>query len=174
MSRSPADRSPIGEGRPDLAAMIVPLGRALTAAELPVLRAHSLTMWGYVVLLALAGEPVRTQNALAEAIGADKTRIIGVLDDLQERGLIERRPDPADRRARLLSITPEGQRVRDSAQAGIQDQENRLLARVPAGDRAAFLRVLQALHALPENEIAGRGTGQRRSPSPICRFVRRH
>ena len=153
MSRSPADGSPIGEGRPDLAAMIVPLGRALTAAELPVLRAHGLTMWAYVVLLALDGEPVRTQNALAEAIGADKTRIISVLDGLQERGLIERRPDPGDRRARLLSITPEGRRVRDSAQAGIQQRENRLLASVPGDDRDAFLRVLQTLHALPEEEI---------------------
>ena len=43
MSRSPAaDGTPIDAGRPDLAAMIVPLGRALTAAELPVLRAHGL------------------------------------------------------------------------------------------------------------------------------------
>ena len=155
MSRSPADVPPAEKGRPDLAAMVVPLGRALTAAELPVLRAHGLTMWAYVVLLALDGEPVRTQSALAEAIGADKTRIIGVLDGLQERGLIERRPDPADRRARLLSLTPEGQRLRDSAQAGIQQQENRLLARVPGDDRAAFLRVLQTLHALPEEEITG-------------------
>ena len=158
MSRSPAaDGTPIEEGRPDLAAMIVPLGRALTAAELPVLRAHGLTMWAYVVLLALAEEPVRTQNALAEAIGADKTRIIGVLDDLQERGLIERRPDPDDRRARLLSLTPEGKRLRDSAQAGIQRREERLLARLPDQDRAAFLRALQALHALPEAEITGPG-----------------
>ncbi len=158
MARNPAaDGLPIEHGRPDLAAMIVPLGRALTAAELPVLRAHGLTMWAYVVLLALTGEPVRTQNALAEAIGADKTRIIGVLDGLQERGLIERRPDPDDRRARLLSITAEGQRVRDSVQAGIQDRENRLLACVPDADRAAFLRVLQTLHALPEQEITGPG-----------------
>ncbi len=156
MSRSPAaDGAPIEEGRPDLAAMIVPLGRALTAAELPVLRAHGLTMWAYVVLLTLTGEPVRTQNALAEAIGADKTRIIGVLDDLQERGLIERRPDPDDRRARLLSLTPEGRRLRGSAQAGIQRQEERLLARLPDPERAAFLRALQTLHALPEDEITG-------------------
>ncbi|MFC9357564.1 hypothetical protein ACFTZB_13450 [Rhodococcus sp. NPDC057014] len=58
------------------------------AAELPVLFGHGLTMWGYVVLLALDEHPLRTQPALAETIGADKTRIIGVLDDLQDRGLI--------------------------------------------------------------------------------------
>src|SRR5438105_6184949 len=57
--------------RRDLAAMVVPLGRALMAAELPVLRAHDISMWGYAVLLALGERPTRTQAALAAAIGAD-------------------------------------------------------------------------------------------------------
>ncbi len=142
-------------GRPDLAAMIVPLGRALTAAELPVLRRHGLTMWGYVVLLALREEPVRTQAALAEAIGADKTRIIGVLDELQRDGLIRREPDPADRRARLLAITASGKTRRAAAQADIQRQEEHLLAQLPAADRDGFLRALRTLAALPPGQITG-------------------
>jgi DNA-binding MarR family transcriptional regulator len=141
--------------RPDLAAMISPLSRALIDAELPVLREHGLSMWAYSVLLALDERPLRTQAALAESIGADKTRIIGVLDDLQRRGLIERTPDPADRRARVLSLTAEGRRVRDSAQAGIRRGEERLLARLSAEDRRGFLRALQALAALSPEEIAG-------------------
>ncbi|GAA3123402.1 MarR family winged helix-turn-helix transcriptional regulator [Streptosporangium carneum] len=140
--------------RPDLAAMIIPLSRALIDAELPVLREHGLSMWAYAVLLALDERPLRTQAALAESIGADKTRIIGFLDDLQRRGLIERTPDPTDRRVRLLSLTAEGRRVRDSAQAGIQSKEERLLARLPDEDRRGFLRALQALAALPPEEIA--------------------
>lgn len=134
--------------RPDLAAMIVPLGRALTAAELPVLREHGLTMWGYVVLLALREEPVRTQAALAEAIGADKTRIIGVLDDLQRGGMIRREPDPTDRRVHLLALTAQGKAKREAAQADIQRQEDRLLSRLPAADRDAFVRALQTLAKL--------------------------
>jgi len=140
-------------GRPDLAAMIVPLGRALMAVEQPVLDAHGLTMWGYVVLLRLE-ESVRTQSALAQDIGADKTRIIGTLDDLQDRGLIERRPDPDDRRVRLLSLTAEGRRVRDSAQGAIQARENRLLDRLSPADREGFLNALQFLAALPKEELA--------------------
>ena len=85
--------------------MLAPLLRQLVAAEQPILDAHGLSMWGYVVLLALDRSPMRTQAALAEAIDADKTRIIRTLDDLQERGLIERHPDPDDRRVRLLAIT---------------------------------------------------------------------
>jgi MarR family transcriptional regulator, organic hydroperoxide resistance regulator len=133
--------------------MIVPLGRALMAAELPVLRAHDVSMWGYAVLLALGEHPTRTQAALAAAIGADKTRIIAVLDELQDRGLIGRRRDPADRRAHLLSITPRGVGLRESVQRGIQQREERLLSRLPPDDRAAFLRALQALAALPAAEI---------------------
>ncbi|MFF7351762.1 MULTISPECIES: MarR family winged helix-turn-helix transcriptional regulator [Streptomyces] len=143
------------ERRPDLAAMIVPLGRALVAAELPVLREHGLTMWAYGVLLRLDDEPVRTQAALARDIGADKTRIIGVLDDLEERGLIRRQPDPSDRRARLLSLTAQGRRVRDAAQSAIQEREERLLARLSEEDRRGFLRALQALAAMPPAEITG-------------------
>src|ERR1700729_4204206 len=128
-----------GGGRRDLAAMLQPLVRALVAAELPVLARHGISMWGYVVLNALDGGPARTQAALAQAIGADKTRIIGVLDELQQAGLISREPDPADRRARLLSITSAGHQVRAAAQAEIQANENRVLSVLPAADRRAFL-----------------------------------
>jgi DNA-binding MarR family transcriptional regulator len=138
-----------GRDRPDLAAMMVPLGRALMAAEQPILDAHGLAMWAYAVLLRLDAEPLRTQAALAEAIGADKTRIIAVLDDLTARGLISREPDPLDRRVRLLSLTPAGRALRDAVQTEIQAGEERLLADLPPADRAGLLRGLQALAALP-------------------------
>ncbi|QFU92121.1 MarR family winged helix-turn-helix transcriptional regulator [Amycolatopsis sp. YIM 10] len=131
--------------RPDLAAMLGGLMRRLMAAEAPVLAEHGLSMWGYVVLSALDDGPVRTQAALARAIGADKTRIIGTLDELQEAGLISRDPDPADRRVRVLAITDEGRARRRGAQKQIQAHEDELLAGLPATDRAAFLRAAQAL-----------------------------
>jgi DNA-binding MarR family transcriptional regulator len=134
--------------RPDLAAMLAPLIRAMIAAELPVLAAHGLSMWGYSVLVALDRSAIRTQAALAEAIGADKTRIIAILDELQQNGLIERLADPEDRRARLLAITKEGRRVKDAVQAEIQRGEERWLGTLSVTDRAVFLRVLQELSGL--------------------------
>lgn len=151
----PSGTSP-GAARRDLAAMAVPLARALVAAEEPVLRAHQVSMWGYVVLTALAEQPVRTQAALAESIGADKSRIIGVLDELQERGLIQRIPDPADRRVHLLSLTGAGRRLRDSVQVAIQRQEaERILSVLPDPDRGAFIRALQVLSELPPEDMRG-------------------
>jgi DNA-binding MarR family transcriptional regulator len=143
-------------GRRDLAAMLQPLTRALIAAELPVLARHGVTMWGYVVLNALDGHPARTQVALAHAIGADKTRIIATFDELQQAGLIAREPDPADRRARLLSITEAGRRARRAVQAEIQANEERVLSLLPVADREAFLRAAQTLSALPPEEFTGR------------------
>lgn len=133
------------DDRRDLAAMLAPLVRHLIALETPILAEHGISMWAYSVLTALCERPYRGQNALAEAIGADKTRIIDVLDDLQEQGYISREPDPADRRARLLAATPSGRKVRDQVRRAIRREEQRLLADVPTRDRDAFLRALRAL-----------------------------
>lgn len=125
--------------------MLAPLLRRLIALETPILAAHDVSMWGYIVLVALDESPVRTQAALAEAIGADKTRIIPTLDELQTRGYIERRPDPADRRARLLAITEAGRALKDAVQAEIQRGEERWLSVLSAAERRVFLRALQEM-----------------------------
>jgi DNA-binding MarR family transcriptional regulator len=128
--------------RPDLAAMLAPLLRELIAAEVPVLKEHDVSMWGYAVLLALDESPVRSQAALAESIGADKTRIIATLDELQVKGHIERHPDPDDRRVRLLSITRSGRQVKDAVQKDIQSGEERWLSVLTADERRVFLTAL--------------------------------
>jgi DNA-binding MarR family transcriptional regulator len=134
--------------RDDLAAMLHPLLRDLVATELPILAAHDVSMWGYGVLNALDRSPVRTQAALADSIGADKTRIIPTLDELQQKGFIERRPDPADRRVRLLEITQAGREVKDAVQHAIQRGEERWLSELTAQERAVFLRALERLRRL--------------------------
>lgn len=112
---------------------------------MPILAAHDVSMWGYVVLDALDRSPVRTQAALAEAIGADKTRIIPTLDELQQRGYIERRPDPDDRRVRLLEITPSGRDVKNDVQTKIQQREEHWLSELTTEERNVFLRALERL-----------------------------
>jgi DNA-binding MarR family transcriptional regulator len=141
-----ATMSAFPDDRRDLAAMFVPLARALVAREEPALRENGISMWGYIVLTALAEQPVRTQAVLAQAINADKSRIIGVLDDLQQRDLIKRQPDASDRRVHLLSLTPAGDRLRRRVEAAIRASEEEVLDTLPRADREAFLRSLKALY----------------------------
>lgn len=131
--------------RDDLGAMAFRLARRLLAVEQPILDRHAVPMWGYAVLTALRERPMRTQAALAASIGADKTRLIPVLDDLQARGLIDREPDPADRRVRLLRLTDAGDRLQRAVRGEIRAAEEDLLAEVPPVERDAFLRTLIAL-----------------------------
>ena len=69
-----------------------------------------------------------------------------MLDDLQQRELIKRQPDAADRRVHLLSLTPAGDQLRRSVEAAIRRSEEEVLATLPAGDHEAFLRSLKSLY----------------------------
>ncbi|MCO1658743.1 winged helix-turn-helix transcriptional regulator [Pseudonocardia sp. S2-4] len=99
-------------------------------------------MWDYAVLAALESGPAQTQARLAAAIGRDKTRLIASLDRLEGRGLVAREPDPADRRNRIVTLTPDGRALLAGCRADVRAMEEGLLADVPADDRAAFLRTL--------------------------------
>ncbi|MGW7095629.1 MarR family winged helix-turn-helix transcriptional regulator [Streptomyces sp. NPDC054874] len=68
-----------------------------------------------------------------------------MLDDLESRHLLVRRPDPQDRRARLLSLTPEGRRLRDAVRDEIQRGEEVWLGQLADLDRESFLRSLRTL-----------------------------
>jgi len=129
----------------DLGALVMGLGRRLIAMEQPILARHGVSMWGYVVLTALRDNPMRTQAALAASINADKTRLIPVLDELQRRGLIEREPDPRDRRVRLLGLTPDGRDLQQRVQTDIRKDEKSLMSEMSEEDQAAFRRHLEQL-----------------------------
>ena len=129
----------------DLGALVMGLGRRLIAMEQPILARHGVSMWGYVVLTALRDNPMRTQAALAASINADKTRLIPVLDELQRRGLIEREPDPRDRRVRLLGLTPDGRDLQQRVQTDIRRDEKSLMSEMSDEEQAAFRRHLENL-----------------------------
>jgi DNA-binding MarR family transcriptional regulator len=52
-------------------------------------------------------------SAIAEELHCDNSNVTGIVDRLEERGLIERRPDPADRRVKRIAITDEGAQLRE-------------------------------------------------------------
>jgi DNA-binding MarR family transcriptional regulator len=129
----------------DLGALFARITRRLIDAERPLLAEQGLTMWGYIALSHLARAPAETQLALAQAIRYDKTRLIGLLDELEAAGLISRTPDPADRRARIVSLTAAGTKRHAAARRAIRAMEDELLAGVGATERTRLRRTLTRL-----------------------------
>jgi DNA-binding MarR family transcriptional regulator len=82
---------------------------------------------------------------LAEALHIAPRSATEVADGLQERGLVERTPDPGDRRAVILRPTDEGRRVRAEIDGARTTDSAELFARLPAADRATLARILQTL-----------------------------
>jgi DNA-binding MarR family transcriptional regulator len=141
----------IALARTDLAASLVVLTRRLIAAERPILDDHGLTMWGYIVLSQLGTGDAATQHALAAAIGYDKTRLIGVLDELEHGGLVSRSADPTDRRARIVSLTTAGRDRQAAAQRAIHAMEDRMLAHVGADERHTLQDLLTRAISRPRS-----------------------
>ena len=129
--------------RHDLGATLVRLARAVVAAEQPVLAELGVEMWDYVVLVALRDGPVHSQARLAAATGRDTTRLIPILDRLEQRALLRRTPDPADRRNRVVELTGSGAELVASCQAEIRRMEARLLADLPEDERVTLIAALE-------------------------------
>jgi DNA-binding MarR family transcriptional regulator len=129
----------------DLGALLSRVSRRVVAAEKPLLEAHGLSMWAYIAISHLAERDAETQSALASAMRYDKTRLIGVLDELEQDGVITRTPDAADRRARIVALTPAGLALHSAAQADIRAMESRLLNDIEPTDQARFRLILAEL-----------------------------
>jgi MarR family transcriptional regulator, transcriptional regulator for hemolysin len=99
---------------------------------------------GYHVLsTARTGE--YTQKELAEQIGLDKTTMVVTVDELEEKGLAERKPSSTDRRARVISVTSAGERKVAQGQKIIDRIQNDVLESLPAKERKVFLEALGSL-----------------------------
>lgn len=100
---------------------------------------------GYLVLVTTGrGEP-KSQLALAQHLGVDRTVMTYLLDDLEQAGLVARRPDPADRRARRVVMTEAGRARLAELKEGLYRAEDEFLAPLGEQDRAMFRALLQRL-----------------------------
>jgi DNA-binding MarR family transcriptional regulator len=102
---------------------------------------------GYQVLSAAARSEVGSQLALAQYLGIDRTVMTYLLDDLEGEGLIERRPDPSDRRARRVVATAKGTALLVTLDERLRGVEAHLLAPLDTGTRQAFRSQLQLIAA---------------------------
>lgn len=93
----------------------------------------------------LALEGPHTQIELARKSGRDRSSMVGMVDQLENLKLLERQPNPQDRRANILRITPEGEWVVHQGKTLLEQAQSKFLAVLPESDRACFLNSLQTL-----------------------------
>lgn len=109
-----------------------------------------------VLHIARAGGGIR-QGMLAEELGVEGPSLVRILDQLNAAGLVERRDDPTDGRAKTLHLTDEGAALSVVVEDAVQDLRSRLLAVVSDEDLCATLRTLAAFEAMLDRPAADDG-----------------
>jgi DNA-binding MarR family transcriptional regulator len=99
----------------------------------------------FLLMRFVASAEGQSQQALAERLGVPPSRMVAMVDHLEEGGLVERRPDPGDRRVRGLHLTRKGRGVLDKAGAIAIDYETRLCAGINREEREQLIDLLQKL-----------------------------
>jgi DNA-binding MarR family transcriptional regulator len=92
-----------------------------------------------------AEEQERSQTAIAELAGLDKTTMVGTLDALERAGYAERRVSSTDRRARVVAVTPAGRQVLHRAYGVVGEVIDRVLLDLDEVRRAALVDALEIL-----------------------------
>jgi len=87
----------------------------------------------------------RSQQAIGEAIQVPPSRMVALVDELEQRGLVERRPDPLDRRVRALYLTREGREILSRGRAIAKAHERELTKGMSPPDRKRLVELLQQL-----------------------------
>jgi DNA-binding MarR family transcriptional regulator len=96
----------------------------------------------YGLLLVLATEGPLSQGALAEWVRTDRTTMVALIDNLEERGYVRRERNPDDRRAYLLQLTADGRRALTRASGLMRRAEDQLMRSLQEGERTRLIELL--------------------------------
>ena len=99
------------------------------------------------LLRAVAQAPGSSQQALAELLGTPATRLVALVDGLEERGLVERRRNPADRRLHAVHLTNAGTALLRDIGRVAREHDDAVLASLDADERARLHDLLSKLAA---------------------------
>ena len=102
-------------------------------------------VYDYSLLAILAEGAHQAQATVADTLGVDPSRLVALLDSLEERSLVVRERDPHDRRRHVVSITPTGKRELARIRDMVRKLEDEYLSGLDAASREALHGVLQRL-----------------------------
>lgn len=114
---------------------------------------QGLTVIEWYIMRALYEQDGQHASELARAVGRAATSFTPNLDKLQLKGLVERRPDPADRRAVRIYLTESGKALRDDVLESARQIDDQITQMFPNGEFETFAEVLAKLQALGEDNV---------------------
>lgn len=134
--------------------MILPVGRIWYRAASKAFVDFGMSFSTAAPILAIAkfGDGLR-QNVIAEVVGVDTAALARSVDQLQALGLVERRLDPSDGRARTLHLTERGRTLAADLAGVAEDIRKRALASIEPADGMAAVRVLRRLEHAAEDML---------------------
>lgn len=109
------------------------------------------------ILRAIAGEPGRSQQALSEQLGLLPSRVVAFVDDLEQRGLLQRRRNPGDRRLYALYLTEQGDGLMSRLAAVSVAHEAEITAGLTDQQRTALSELLAGLAERQQLSSSGPG-----------------
>jgi DNA-binding MarR family transcriptional regulator len=118
------------------------LGMAAKDKSLNAYEEAGLHPYHHAILVVLDEGSRETQGAIADALGYDRGQLVGLLDELEEAGLIERKRDPADRRRHVVQMTPAGRKALARLRRLSARLEDEFLASLDASERQQFHELL--------------------------------
>ena len=111
------------------------LGTAMKTESMERFEAAGFSVYHYGVLAVLDEGERETQATIADALAVDRSMLVGLLDHLEERGMVERRRDPNDRRRQMVKLTPAGRRQLTEFRKIVEEIENDFLAALDEEER---------------------------------------
>jgi DNA-binding MarR family transcriptional regulator len=127
--------------------LLARLGFGFKARAIAKAEEAGFELYDYSVLAILAEGARETQGTVADALSLDPSRLVALLDSLEERGLIARQRDPQDRRRHVVSITAAGKRELTRLRETIRRLEDEFLAPLDAESRKTLHELLLRLAA---------------------------
>ena len=123
------------------------LHNVLAARSISALEPFGLPTGSHTVLSLIAANPGSTQTALAEAAGLNKSALVGIVDELEKRGLAARDRSPSDRRRNHLTVTAKGKAELKTKSARVDPGPAQIGVALRRRDHALLLELLEAAYA---------------------------